>query len=85
MRWQHVKLRNCKLPIGGDYQLHIVSIDSEGFLENSNEYIDSVIAKWAEYIGFQRVSQPAPDETLSIGDGETTQATKKPRKKPRGK
>jgi len=85
MKWKHVKLRDCKLPIGGDYAVHVVTIDSDGFVVNPNNYVDNVISKWAEYIGFQRVAEPAPDETLSSGDSETKQAKKPRRKTTRGK
>ena len=84
-RWRHATLRSCKLPLGGGLRVYILEIDSEGFIESElNEYAERALSAWAEYIGFERVSvESAPDETATIGDAETTQTPKKPRRKRR--
>ena len=85
MRWRHTTLRNCELPLGGGLQVYILKLDANGFIETElNEYADRVLSAWADYIGFERVSEErAPDETAAIGDAETSQAPKKARRRRR--
>jgi len=85
MKWQHNTLKSCKLSLGSGRS--VIEIDEHGYAVKVDEYAEHALKQWGEVIGFQLVAtiqeKPAPDEAVSTGEAETSQASKRAPKKRR--